>query len=228
MGNKSNPNIRINDFIREIDEALEDYRAIDRILNGQSERIRLRRRVAADTLMTSAVMWENFLDDWFIAAVHNSTDRFKRQVMAEFQSDSKTNKLDGLITGAEFSSFVIREYIDKKGRNLTFSEGKHLRAEAEKWLAEPFMQKAVNLAGRYEYIFLVTKIRNALAHRSPNAFSEMNRALSNIADIRLNYGKNKKSVEGVGTYLYSKENGMSHLELLLEKLKESAKELSFP
>lgn len=71
---KVDPNSVIDDFKRQVADALQQWILIDRAI--PSTPVALRRKVASDAFLTLAVAWESFFSDWWIGSVNRDASSY--------------------------------------------------------------------------------------------------------------------------------------------------------
>lgn len=185
MTNKAEPNAVISTFEASAGSALDDWRAIDLAISTHADstnRLRLRRRAASDSLLALLGSWESFTTSWFTAAINREPSRALAKT-AERITTHATEELrvppallsQTMLATSHFNLATIRKLLDKNGYNITIRRHSELKEFGEKWLADPYRAAVAGITS-YQFMPAVVGrlVRNALAHASDASLSEVN------------------------------------------------------
>lgn len=171
---------------------------------------------AEHILMTTAVSWEGFMNDLFIAYVNRDASQFTTHLQHTFQEHVRTNKkvqrvfstFGSLTIGPHLSRLEITKLADQDGYNITFSQYEQIDAKARRWLVPADAAKFLNLSDpKKKTVNLLIALRNHIAHRSRRSFDAMNDALATGSIRQFGLQRQANKVINVGAYLKSSPVG---------------------
>jgi hypothetical protein len=174
-----------------------------------------RKTVAEDIFLRMVVAWEEFISDWFIAAVNHDATEFKATMerrLREWQEQAVRESPYARYTGAFRAPVLtigknppvatVHQLLDPREANIEFRSLEELLRRSADALVNRFVARVgrVDGAGGGEIVDTSLAIRNVLAHRSRQAVRVMNEQVAALPSYpRLR--KKSMSKDGIGTYL---------------------------
>jgi hypothetical protein len=231
---KRNPNAAIDEFQTEIDASLTDWRDTRRLVG---EAGRLAQRASMDALMRLAVAYERFRSDWHVAAITRDASNFNRsqQNRAEeaLKGDSRRQLVAYLALGLPIHPTLadVGAILDPNGGNVPIPGINAWKKLADRHLCDPWSARVNALtASDGKVTEAVIAMRNAAAHRSPQAHAAMTAALDGLGlpalrDLRRR-PEHCVSLTGIPTYLNGDtSDGTRRVERFHELLRDLAERL---
>jgi len=192
-----------------------------------------RSTLAEQTLLATAVAWEGFVSDMFIAYINRDATRFKKHLEKSFYShleDSEKSKrifreYGTLVFPAHLNKADVLALADGKGGNITFRNFSELERRTKTWLVREHASKFSGLsASQKAVVNALVALRNHVAHRSQRSLDAMNAALTN-ADLQpTGIQRLQNQTHNVGAWLKAKPVGgtQSRLATIIQVLDDIA------
>lgn len=197
-----------------------------------------RKTIAEDIVLRSVVGWETFISDWFIGATSHDTTKMRQALERKLNTwleqevqRSSYSRWPIKLPSAKVDLLrqprvgVVRELLDRHGRNLEFADTQELVTRGSVELASKYATRTQTLmsSGVHEVIDAALAIRNVLAHRSPSSVERLNGQIGDFPTYPL-LRRATVSSEGVGTYLNATINqaGDARIVVYLRELKRVA------
>lgn len=215
------------DFDKALDDVIAFYKTVKAALTKDSDETLL----VQNTILTSATLWESFINDMFIAYINRDSNRFQDHLQDAFKA-SRTPKQDVIAENFVTVTFpkhltveLITDLIDQRGENITFFDYSALKKGAAKYLIAGHRTGIDGLTNAQKAtLSLWIALRNEIAHNSERSFHAMNDAMNagGLHNTGLQRGVN--NVKHVGAYLKSKPtpNSKPRIELILDEMKAIA------
>jgi hypothetical protein len=182
---------------------------------GEATETKRRKTVAEDIFLRMVVAWEEFISNWYIAAVNHDASTFKATIerrLREWQEQAVRDspydryadafRAPVLAIGRNPSVATVHQLLDPREANIEFRSLDDLLRRSADLLVNQFVARVgqVDGAGGGEIIDAALAIRNVLAHRSAQAVRIMN---ERVADFPTYPALRKQSMskDGIGTYL---------------------------
>lgn len=172
-----------NDFIDQLRGLISFYHAGLGALSADKDRSTL----TEQSLLTTAVLWEGFVSDMFIAYINRDATRFKVHLRASFDAHMKSAAKPQRVFEA-FGALTFPEHLKKSdvqaladglGNNITFPNFAELEQKANTWLVPHHASKFSGLTAQQKAVVnAVIALRNHIAHRSQRSLDAMNDALA--------------------------------------------------
>ena len=178
---KSNPQNVRDDFAA----GLADIASFYATAHAAISRDRDRTFLAESTLISTAVLWEGYVSDLFLAYINRDAGHF-----AEHLQNALNEALEGkprrildtfgpVTIPAHLTKAVIEELMDPRGSNLTFRNSEELRDGAARYLTPAHRAGIEGLNDQdQKTIDALIAVRNHLAHRSGQSHNTMNQVLA--------------------------------------------------
>ena len=175
-------------------------------------------------LLVTAVAWESFVSDMFIAFVNRDATSFKTHMensLREHLKDSGMPKrafdaFGSLRFPTHLDKIQVQSLADSSGNNITFSTYEKLEEKAAVWLTPIHGAKFSGLTPQQKAIINgLIALRNHVAHRSQRSLDAMNDVLFKgvLHPTGLKRGANK--FHNVGAWLKAKPLGSPSTRLSL-------------
>jgi hypothetical protein len=217
-----NPTTDLDRFQANLDDSMDRYRRVFEALDSSPDKTDLRKGIAVDAVFRLGAEWENFQHRWQIAAI--SQDPAKLIAKTKDAAQRKVDEVDevarnlfGVTLSRTLSSNALtREQIetllDPRQRNVTFSNVGHWLKESKKYLSPDYLRRVQRLDTDVEdscVVDLLKAIRNAIAHGSQTATTQMNEAVrARIDNVGIDGAANTPlirpsyRIRDIGTYLH--------------------------
>lgn len=139
------------------------------------------------TLLATAVAWEGFVSDMFIAYINRDATRFKQHLQASFDIHMNASSTPKRVFDA-FGTLTFPAHLKKAdvlalanslGNNITFPNFEQLEDRANTWLVPAHASKFSGLSAQQKAVInALVSLRNHVAHRSQRSLDAMNEALA--------------------------------------------------
>lgn len=223
MVRKINPVDLRNDFGAGIDELLAFY---DRLKIGQLKKDES--LLAESVILSTAVLWEGFVNDLIIAYINRDSARFNTH-MDDALKGSLTAKQKAILDSfgsmsypAHLKKDEIGSILDDKGNNVTFSHFSDLEDRTQSWVV-PALHARISGRSNLEKttVNVMIAVRNHIAHRSQRSYDAMNAGLNEGVLHPSGLRRGANAVSNVGSYFKSVPVGhqRSRVHILLEAIK---------
>ena len=194
------------DFTNALNELAESFRSVTAVKAVSRDS---GKKIAAQTLMSAASVWEGFLSDLAVAYVNRDCSALAGDYVARIiksVSDKFPTDVAGWVSVKAPSNLSREEVVrllDTQGRNVTFKNYGAMKDFADKKLAAQHRSRWKSLDDAEVATIVATlALRNYIAHRSSESMKLMNAALSN-GDLPTVLRRGTKEVKAVGHFLYS-------------------------
>lgn len=196
------------DFQTQLTDLTSFYRAGMLAFTSQKDQSTL----TEHTLLASAVAWEGFVSDMFIAYINVDATRFKQHLKDAFDDHLKTQEKSSrvfkaygkLLFPAHLSKADVQALANSTGNNITFPNFSELEERSKKWHVKAHADKFGNLTkSQKALVDAVIGLRNHIAHRSQRSGDAMNKllAVGALHTTKIKRGDNK--INSVGAWLKS-------------------------
>lgn len=139
------------------------------------------------SLLSTAVTWEGFVSDMFIAYINRDATRFKQHLRDSFEAHLNTSSTPKRVFDA-FGTLAFPAHLKKAevlalansmGNNITFPKFEQLEEKAAVWLVPGHAAKFAGLTAQEKAVVnSVIAMRNHIAHRSQRSLDAMNDILA--------------------------------------------------
>jgi len=178
--NKTNPDLRIEEFTSRAEESLADWQAIDAAIVANGGTLRLRRRAATDSFISLAISWESFMSSWFTAAVNREPRKAIRYLTNQLSSYAQNelripaNILSStLLTSSHVTHADVVKILDKNGRNFVMADFADFTEKSKRWLYHPYGTRTATISeAEFSTAYAARILRNLFAHESSSAAAE--------------------------------------------------------
>ena len=225
----ANPDNIRNDFIAglaDIKDAL-----IDVTNRGVAAKSRL--HVVEYSYLAASILLEGFVSDLFVAYINKKNGPFVNHIVGKMRIEAADEiaKRAAQFATVDITSHLtldkIRQILDPRDWNVSFTTTGDLKAKANLWLDAPFKNHFANLNAHHGALLEATKAtRNYLAHRSGTAQKAMQLALVN-PNLTQEFRRGANQVKSVGSFLDSTPPGQqqTRLNYYLSELNAIARQL---
>jgi len=202
---KTNPAGVKKDFIAALDGVA---RTLDEVKNSDLlEPTKL--LVAESSLLASAVLWEGFITDLFVANINRDSQRFTANLLSRIEQ-SVTSKFGPRVAQKvrvalpkHLRKKDVRSLLDQEDRNLSFETAEKMVDRAKLDLPSGVAASFTALTGpERATIDAWHSIRNFIAHRSQSSEDKMNAQLKG-ADVPLLLRRGTRKIHDAGSWLSS-------------------------
>lgn len=219
-------------FDNEIDGILSFYtNTLDKLTCKDDES-----RLASQTLMSAATIWECYLNDLVIEYIRKKPDAFYVHLKNSLKH-KRTHKQK--LIQKEYTVFQqprrislekIVKLIDRNERNITFVTASDLGKKAKKWISEEYRDNFICLPEQKRAVIdLLISLRNFIAHGSDSSLKRLNLAIKSSHLSQYNLRRNSygvsAGVSGHGKYLNAKKYGKTRVEVIITLIREIGSEL---
>jgi len=229
---KVDPTALCSDLQKEIDSLLEFYRAAVDLMRLRGENPKKHISLLAEVVFhRGCVAVESFLSAWFVGCLNQDAAVYVEWLKNSIRQ-SISNKcglcIDTFVefkTPKHLSRHVVEELLDPEGKNVTFCDLDEMEKRAREWLVPIWASKISGIPRNRKVILNTARaIRNCIAHQSTRSFHEMNEAIKRLPkeDVATHLRIKTNSVKKVGSYLRTRMNGKSRVEIFFEEFKRFA------
>lgn len=185
--------------------------------------------LAENTFLSSAVLWEGFLSDLFIAYINRDSTEYEVHLTRSFEQnlEGKQKRIYDSFGRLNFPSHLdkatVTSLLDEQGFNVTFFSSAQMKQRANVWLSQQHRQGIRQLTNLEQAtIDAWICIRNYIAHRSKGAIDRMNDALvsQHLNGTGLQRGQNQ--VYRIGAFLKAQQAGRPRLLTFVSYMKAIA------
>lgn len=185
------------------------------------------------SFLGASVLLEGYISDLFVTYINKDSSSFVSALTGKMsiESGDETAKRAIALTTLDISTHLtlekIRDVLDPKGWNVTFSTVADMKQKAGVWLAAPYKERFTLLSRRHSALVSATKaMRNYLAHRSRAAHDTMQTALAH-SDLTTGFKRGGNKVHSIGSFLESVPAGKSktRLAFYISELRDIANHL---
>ena len=215
-------------FIQLISSVENFYSTAENVLSTDKDKTLL----VEITFISSAVLWEGFLNDLFIAYINRDSTEFAahlgRSVGQSLEGKPKRiyDNFGRLSVPAHMDKATISNILDEQGQNITFRNYDEIQDRAKIWLSSNHRQGIEGLNAREKTtIDAWISIRNFIAHRSKSALDQMNDSLAKGALYNSGLRRGQNRVNRIGAYLKAKQSRGSRLQLFIRAMKATAEKM---
>ena len=181
------------------------------------------------SLLASAVTWEGFVSDMFIAYINRDATRFKQHLQDSFDAHLKAaakpkrvfDSFGKIAFPRHLKKADVQALADNVGNNITFPNFSELEQRANIWLVPAHAAKfTASTAQQKAIVDAVIALRNHIAHRSERSLDAMNDALAAGALNPTGIQRGANRFHNVGAWLKAKPVGLQHnrFELIMSGL----------
>lgn len=197
-----------NDFIDQLAALIGFYHAGFGAFSTDRDRSTL----TEQSLLTTAVLWEGFVSDMFIAYINRDATRFKAHLRASFDEHMKSapksqrvfEAFGALTFPAHLTKSDVQTLADGIGNNVTFPNFAELEQRAKTWLVPNHANKFCGLPAQQKAVVnAVIALRNHIAHRSQRSLDAMNASLAEGALHTTGIRRTANRFHNVGAWLKS-------------------------
>ena len=199
-------------FAREAAELQAYYLIQWNTFGGKSLELTVLAIVAEHSVLSLAVSWETFVNDYFVAAINRNPGTFKsrlRERMRDSVKDKYGNRASRYTqialpkhpTAADVTALTA-----PNERNISFKDADSMVQRAAEWLAPEYARLFQSLTQEEKaFIDGLIGIRNYLAHVSIAASGDMDAALDRLSRARTHHdlGRTGRKVRNVGAFMRS-------------------------
>ena len=212
--------------ITDVESALAKVASVDMPISSKN-------LIAEYSFLSASVLLEGYVSDLFVAYINKKSGPFVSSLTSQMriEADDDLAKRAKPLATVDIASHLtlekIRNILDPKGWNVTFSTSADMKAKAGIWLDLPYKTYFTGISANHCALLEATKaIRNYLAHRSSKSRQSMQDALQN-GDLTACFMRGTKKVIKVGSFLDCTPNGYStnRLQFYLAELKSIAAQL---
>ena len=215
-----------DDFCAQLDELTRFYHAGMLALSNDKDRSTL----TEHSLLATAVAWEGFVSDLFIAYINGDASRFKKHLQDSFDAHvnglEKVNRVFQKFGKLQFPKHLTKADVqllaNSTGNNITFPNFSELENRAAKWLIKTHADKFKHLSKPQKVLVnAVIGLRNHVAHRSQRSFDAMNLLLADKALIPIGIQRKGNKFHKVGAWLKATpvKKSESRIETIIGVLK---------
>jgi hypothetical protein len=187
--------------------------------------------VAESSLLASAVLWEGFTTDLFVAYINRDSEQLARQLVARVVQSVKdkfgtiiADKLD-VAMPRHLDEKEVRTLLDPKDYNLSFDSADGMITRAVSELPKSASAKFIALTDRDRAtIDAWHGLRNFIAHRSQSSKDRMNKMLKAPA-VPDSLKRKQRQVHDVAGYLMVVRNGEWRVQSYVSMMKAIAQKL---
>ncbi len=176
------------------------------------------------SLLATAVAWEGFVSDMFIAYINRDSARFLTHMEQSFRQHLQGSGTP-LRVFNNFGKLEMPSHLKKKevmglansiGNNITFPNYSELESKAKTWLTAPHFAVFKDLLGPQKAVInLLISLRNHIAHRSQRSFDAMNESMLTQALYPTGLQRQANKIQNVGAWLKSKPVGRQEIRLAI-------------
>ena len=215
-------------FNKEIEGILDFYKSTMRKLKIKSDQNRL----ASQTLMSAATIWECFLHELVIAYIRKKPDRFidhLESALDSQQSDKQKvirKKYAPFCRPRSINTDDIVKIIDIDEKNIIFTHSSELGTKAKRWISEEHRRGFIGITQQKKAVIdLVISLRNCIAHGSESSLKKLRDAVNNSHISCYDLDRKKYGINDHGAYLNSKKKGGRRVEIIIKVMKEIGEKL---
>lgn len=210
-------------FEKSLDDALVFYKNISGKLEKKDEKGRL----AAQTLMSVATIWECFLNDIIISYIVMDPENFFKYAQEKYERDitkSQENIKKHFVTSIKpkkISLEFITDVLDYNRRNISYAKVSVLKKEASKLISSEYV-KGIRGIRQHDVavIDLLRALRNFIAHGSDSSFDTLQKAVKNSHLDRYKLRRMKYDVNDNYYYLIAKMDRKCRVEKIISLIKD--------
>lgn len=160
-------------------------------------------RLSHLTLISSATIWETFLNELIVAYISKDKKYFIEKMKKEYDKFFKgstkwkylNQKFAPIISPGDLNAEKIASLVNNQERNISFSNYSTIKQTAEQWLSESNREKITQLDKQsVAVIDLFGALRNKIVHDSPSSTKVLTERASN------------KNLKHVGLYMSGKQS----------------------
>ena len=201
----ANPSNIRDDFLIALDDIKD---AVDDI-TGKGVAQKSRRHAVEYSYLAASILLEGFISDLFVAYINKKNTSFVAHLTGKMkiESDDLVSKRAIQYATVDIASHLtlekIRQILDPRDWNVSFSTTADLKAKAGQWLDAPYCGYFTSLSAPHGAMLDATKAtRNYLAHRSGASQIAMQAALA-LPSLTLGFRRGTNNVISVGSFLDS-------------------------
>lgn len=207
-----------NDLVTEVEDF---YQKAEIALRSDRDKSLL----AENTFLSSAVFWEGFLSDLFVAYINRDSTEYVSHLNRSFETnlEGKQKRIYDHFGSLNFPAHLdkakVTSLLDEQGYNVTFTSSAEIKQRAEVWLSQNHRRGIRRLTNQDQAVIDAwIAIRNYIAHRSKGALDQMNDAL---ASQHLNGGlqRGQNRVSRIGAFLKARHVGIPRLLIFIRLMK---------
>lgn len=176
------------------------------------------------TLLATAVSWEGFVSDMFIALINNDATSFLAQINNSFVTHINASSMPKRVFNT-FGSLTYPPHLSKEqvqslangiGNNVTFSNYADLDQKARQWLSPAHAPLFQGIRGPQKAVVDATiALRNHVAHRSNRSKAAMDAAVAVPALHTTGLKRQANKFSNVGAWLKAVPPGKRDTRLTL-------------
>lgn len=162
------------------------------------------------SFLSAAILLEGFISDLFVAYINRDNSVFVGDLLGKMSigaSDAHATRAKNFATISiekHLTAANIRSVLDSRDYNITFHTVAEMKADAGRWLADPYKSYFTGISADQSATLTAAKaIRNFLAHRSIASKCEMQKALI-APDLPAPLRRGQHNVRDVGSFLCSR------------------------
>lgn len=207
---------------------MRDFQELQLAVHEKRRQASLENRLAEQSAMTMAVLWEAYINDLFIAYIAAAPQHYIQQVISRMKQ-SLFEKFGHGTKWVEFappdtiSKVQVEKLLDPKGWNLTVTSAEKLSKTANQLLRGADAKKFSLEVNDRAFVDFLIGLRNYLGHRSKASRKILSEAIKALNPASPNAGLIGQSTS-VGSYL--KNGAPARVQIISDRLIAIARAMS--